>query len=493
MRIREALGAGTRQLISQILSESLLIGIVGGLVGLAIGTWATELLRSFAPDELSHADSPAVPIWIFAAAITLISGILFGLPACWQLLRPRARLAESGRSVITSRSRLGSMLIACEVALALVVLTGAALLTRSFAALLSEDPGFDARRVLTVPNLPLRAGWDQSARFLANQLTPALRTVPGVQQVAAANSAPFSLGPTEQTRFATRFGLEGRSFDPGKFPVAVIHWVTPEYFAVLGIPLERGRPLDRTDENQSRVVINQTMARRFFPDQDPVGKRIIMGVVDPQQTLYQIVGVVGDVREFGLDQPAEPAFYEISTGPVETLLIKTAAGSPEIATAIRDAIHRADPNIPVAGIQPMEQSVADSLARRRFTLLLLGTFGVIAAFLTAAGIYGLLVHSVNVRIREFGVRSAIGANSRNLTVMILREAAMATLPGIVAGAALFLAFARLMQSLVYRLSPLDPASLAIAAASIILLTFVAAWLPARRAASVDPAHALRTE
>ena len=497
MRIREALGAGTLRLISQVLSESLLIAAIGGGLGLVLGDWATQFLRRMAPDQLSRTDSAEAPVWIFALAISLISGILFGLPACWQLLRPRMRLEAPGRSIIHTgihaRSGLGSILIAGEVGLALLVLTGATLLTRSFAAILSEDPGFDARRVLTVPNLPLRADWDQSARFLANQLTPALRAIPGVQQVAAANSAPFSLGPTEQTRFATRFGLEGRSFDSGKFPVAVIHWVTSDYFSVLGIPLERGRALDRTDENQSRVVINQTMARRFFPDQDPVGKRVIMGVVDPQQTLYQIVGVVGDVREFGLDQPAEPAFYEISTGPVETLLIKTAAGSPEIAAAIRDAIRRADPNIPVAKIEPMEQSVADTLARRRFTLLLLTIFAGIAAFLTAAGIYGLLANSVNARVRELGVRAAVGANSRNLTAMILREAAIATLPGIVAGAALFLAFARLMQSLIYRISPFDPASLAIAAASLILLTFVAAWLPARRAASVDPAHALRTE
>ena len=252
---------------------------------------------------------------------------------------------------------------------------------------------------------------------------PALRGVPGVEDVAAVNSAPMSLGPTEHSRFATRFGIEGRTFDPGSYPVAQTRWITPEYFRVLGIPLKRGRLLTENDRGESRILVNETLARRYFPDQDAVGKRLALGVMDPKQAFNEIVGVVGDVRDLGLDQEVEPTLYDVSTGPSMTLLVKTAANPAQFATAIRDAIHQVDPEIPVLKVQPLEQNVADSIARRRFVLMLLAIFGSIAAFLTGAGVYGLLAHSVSARVREFGVRSAVGATSGELVAMILREAA----------------------------------------------------------------------
>ena len=495
MAIREALGARPRHLARQYLSESLLVAAIGGAAGMAVAAWASQLARKLAGSQVPRLDWTAFegPVWLFAIGITLIAGVLFGLPACWQVMRPRTGLAAGGRSITRAQSRLSAVLMAGEVAMALLVLSGAALLTRNFAALLGEDPGFQARQVWAIPNLPLRSDWVKSANFLTAQLGPALRSVPGVVDVAAVNSAPMSLGATEHSRFATRFGLEGRTFDRGSYPVAQNRWITPEYFRTLGIPLKSGRWLSEDDRGKPRILVNETLARRFFPNQEAVGKRIVLGVMDPKQEFDEIVGVVGDVRDLGLDQEVEPTLYGVATGPVMTLLVKMAAGSNQSARDLREAIYRVDPEIPVTTIQPLEQNLADSLAKRRFALILLAVFGAMAAFLTAGGIYGLLTQSVNARVREFGVRAAVGAAPGELVSMILREAIALTLPGLMIGALLSLSFARVMKSLVYQLSPADPLSIASAGLLLVLLTFFSAWLPARRAAAVDPAIALRAE
>ena len=495
MAIREALGARPGHLIRQLLAESLLVAAIGGALGVAVAAWAGELARKIATNQIPRIEWTALdaPVWLFAVAISLIAGVLFGLPACWWVMRSRTALAGTGRSIAGGRSRFSAMLMAGEVAMALLVLWAAVLLTRNFAALLKEDPGFQAMQVWAIPNLPLRNGWDKSEEFLVTRLMPALRSVPGVVDVAAVNSAPMSLGSTEHSRFATRFGVEGRTFDSGSYPVAQNRWMTPEYFRVLGISLKSGRWLSESDSGKPRILVNETLARRFFPNQDAIGRRLILGVMDLKQTLNEIVGVVGDVRDLGLDQRVEATMYGIGVSPVMTLLVKMAPGSNQSAASLRDAISRVDPEIPVTKVQPLEQNVSDSLARRRFALILLTVFGGLAAFLTAGGIYGLLTQSVNARIREFGVRAAIGAAPGELVSMILREAAALTLPGLIVGALLSLSFTRVMKSLVYQLSPADPVSIASAGAFLILLMFFSAWLPARRAAAVDPAMALRAE
>jgi predicted permease len=478
MAIREALGAGSARMIRQVLGESLLLASAGGVVGVALALSVRRLLPS----------EPAAwqaPVWLYAIAISLVAGVLFGLPACWHVLRERNRLTAFTRSVVRGRSRIGFVLLAGEVAMAFLVLAGAALLARNFAALLAEAPGFQAERVLEIPNLPLRGEWDKS-------LLPVLRRIPGVQDVAAINSAPMSLGPSEHTRYATRFSIQGRVFDKGSFPVTQMRLATPNYFRVLGIPLRSGRWLTDSEADQDRIVINETLARRFFANQNPVGQRLIFGVMDPKQSSSEIAGVVGDVRDLGLDQEVEPTFYAISSGSAMTLLIKTEADPIRFAPAVREAIQAFDSEIPISKIQPLSQNLADSLARRRFALLLLGIFGALAALLTAAGIYGLLAYSVNARVREFGVRGAVGATRGDLVAMILREAAMLMAPGLAGGLILALAFSSVMKSFVYQLSPLDPLSLAAAAGFLVLLTMLSAWIPGRRAAAVDLAAALRS-
>jgi predicted permease len=479
MAIREALGARSGHLIRQVLAESLVLAAAGGAVGVVLAVCARQLL----PTESTAWQAP---VWLFAIAISIAAGVLFGLPACWQVLRERRRLTASTRSVVRGRSRLGFLLLAGEVAMAFLVLAGAALLARNFAALLNEPPGFQAERVLEIPNLRLHGDWDKT-------LLPVLRRISGVQDVAAVNSAPMSLLATEHTRFATRFGIEGRTFESGSFPVAQYRWITPDYFRVLQIPLRRGRWLTDSEADQNRMLVNETLARRFFGDRDPVGQHLIMGVMDPKQSSIEIAGVVGDVRDLGLDQEVEPTLYGISTGSVMTLLLKTTANPIQFAPAVREAVQAMDPELPISKIQPLSQNVADSLARRRFALTLLGIFGALAALLTAAGLYGLLAYSVNARVREFGVRAAVGASRRDLVSMILREAAILMAPGLAIGLILALAFSSLMKSFVYQLSPFDPLSLASAAGFLVLLTMVSALIPARRAAGVDLANALRAD
>ncbi|HXK06221.1 MAG TPA: ABC transporter permease [Verrucomicrobiae bacterium] len=494
MAIRQALGAGAWDLVRQLMAESLLVAAIGGAAGVILAAWAGQLARTLANGQIPRMEESGIagPVWLFAAGVSLVTGVLFGLPACWQVTRGRSEMAAAGRSIVRGRSWLSPALMAGEVALALVVLSGAALLTRNFAALLSENPGFDARQVWTIPNLPLRADFNKSGAFFTDRLAPALRAVPGVEDVAAVNAAPMSLGPAEHSRFATRFGIEGRTFEAGSYPVTQNRWLTPQYFQAMGIPLKHGRWLNDADGNQPVILVNETLARRFFPNQDAAGKRLVMGVMDPKQQAIEIVGVVGDVREFGLDREVEPAIYGVGVGPVMTVVVKMAGGS-SAAGALREAVHAADPEIPVKQVQPLQQNVADSLARRRFALVLIAVFGGIAAFLTACGIYGLFTQSVNARVREFGVRAAVGAKPGELVGMILREAVVLIAPGLAAGAVLSLAFARLMKSMVSLVSPADPLSVSSAAVLLVALTFVSAWLPAMRAAAVDPAAALRSD
>ena len=488
LAIRTPLGASARHLIAHILNESLLLAGLGGASGLAISFWTSRLLRTLAQNQIPRIESTGfpAPVWLFALAISLFCALLFGLPACFRVLRDRR---AAGRSVIRSGSRFTQVLLTGEVALAFVALTAAALLLRSFVGLLGENPGFDARGVVAVDiSLPLSP--DKAAPIFRTQMLPALRALPGVDQAAAANAAPMSLLPTEHSRWATRFGIEGHTFPSGQYPVAQIRFVSPEYFSLLAIPLKRGRWLNATDQGKPRCLINETLARRFFPGQDAVGRHLILGVMDPRQGAVEIAGVVGDVREFGLDEEAAPAFYTIDGGP-GTVLLKTTRDAGHLDREIRQTVHAINADAVVRPPRNLRQNVAHSLARRRFALILMAIFAGLAAVLTVAGLYGLLAYSVSTRFREFGLRAAMGAAPRAMVSMILRETFWLVLPGVLAGIALSLTLARTMRSLIYALSPADPLSLTAAALLLIVLAALSAWLPARRAAAADPATALR--
>ena len=496
MAIRASLGAGRARLVRLVFTESLLLALIGGACGALLAFAASGVLARMAQGRIPRMEEldGAGHAPLFVLALSLLCAMLFALPACAQVLRVETH-PVAGRSMSKSRSPLGSILIAAEVAMAFVVLMGAALLVRSFAGLLSEDSGFRAKGVLAV-EVPLpssRYDGQKTAQFLNSQLLPVVRALPGVEAVAAANCAPMTLGPTEHTRYASRFGIEGRTFEPGRYPVAQLRWVTPDYFRVLQIPLRRGRWLTEADRDQPHYLINETLARRFFPHADPTAHRLIMGVMDPHQSLIDIAGVVGDVRDMGLDEAAPPILYVIGNSPYMTLLVRTSGEPMQLAAAIREAVHRADPEVAVMKAAPVAQYVSDSLARRRFALMLLAAFAGLAALLTAAGIYGLLSYSVSGRVREFGIRAALGATPANLRRLVVREGAAVTIPGLAAGLAISLAGARLVNGMLYRLSPLDPVSLAAVGAVLLTITVLALWLPARRAAALDPGAALRVE
>ena len=494
--IRVALGAGRGPLMRMVLTESLLLALAGGLSGAVLAVAANGVLQRMAQGRIPRLESLSFAghAPLFVVVLSILCGILFALPACAQAWHTEA-MPAAGRSMSRPRSTLGSVLIAAEVAMAFVVLAGALLLVRSFARLLSEDPGFHAGGVLAV-NVPLpssRYDGQKTDEFLNTRLLPAVRALPGVADVAAVNCAPMSLSPTEHTRFASRFGIRGRTFDPGHYPVAQLRWITPEYFRVLGIPLKRGRWLTESDLNQPRYLINESLAQRFFPHQDPTAHRLLMGVMDPHQSQVEIAGVVADVRDMGLDEPPAPTLYLIGSSPYMTLLVKTAGDPMRLAGPLRNVVHGADPEVAVRSVAPVAQYVADSLAARRFALTLLAAFGALAALLTAAGIYGLLAYSVSGRAREFGIRAALGATPANLLRMIVREGAVVAVPGLAAGVVIALACARLMKSVVYRLSPMDPLSLAAAGVLLAVITMLSVWLPARRAARVEAGVALRAE
>lgn len=349
--------------------------------------------------------------------------------------------------------------MACGVAIAFVVLSGAALLFRSFAALLSEDPGFKMKGLLAVevPMSSSRYNWYGTAKFFNERLKPALQSLPGVEAVATANCAPLSLGSAEHSRYATRFGVEGRTFKAGRYPVALIRCVSPDYFRVLGITLKWGRWLTEGDRDKARYLINETLARRFFP-------------------LVAIAGVVGDIREMGLDVEIAPT------------------GDPrQLVAPVRNAIRRADPEIAVPRAELLSQYEAASLARRRCALTLVASFGMLAAILTAAGIYGLLAYSVSGRTREFGIRSALGATRGHVIRLTLREAELVIIPGLAVGLAASLAFGGVIRSLLYRLSPMDPVSLVCVAVFLCGVSLLSVWVPAKRAAGVQPGSALQAE
>ena len=490
LAIRSSLGAGCGQLVKLVLTESLLLGLMGGAVGTVLAAWSSRTIETFAQGQIPRMQATVfqAPVWMFAIAVSLVCGLLFGLPACWQVWS-----VGSIRRGFSRTSQFGPVLIAGEIALAFLVLTGAALLLRSFVGLLNENPGYRTKNILAI-EVPLpssRYNWDRASVLLDTQLLSAIRALPGVEAVAAANCAPMSLSPSEHSRYATRFGIEGRTFEPGKYPVAQSRWVTPDYFHVLSIPLKRGQWLEQRDRGKPRYLINEALARQYFPNEDPTARRLLMGVVDPHPAPIEIAGVVGDVRELGLDEIPPPTLYMISTSPVMTLLVRTSTDPSRLAGAISETIHRADPEIAVRQVRTLDRILADSLAQRRFALLLLATFALLALLLTAAGIYGLLSYSISRRTRELGIRAAVGASPAGLMRLVLREAAVVTTSGLAAGLLLSVAFTRVMKTIVYQLSTLDPWSYLSAGLLLFAIAFLSTWLPATRAANVDPAAAIR--
>ncbi len=496
--IRTTLGASRRRIIQQLLTESILLGVLGGVLGLLLAYWGTDLLISISPADMPRVSEITIDRRVlgFTFAISLLTGVIFGLLPAFQALRVNVNesLKVEGRGSIgsSSRSRARSILIVTEVALALVLLVGAGLLIKSFKRLQDVDPGFKADQVLTMQLSLPRAKYskpEQQTAFV-QQVLERIKAVPGVGSVSTVVGPPLS--GINASRY---FQIEGRPPQPvGEGFNTHYNLASPEYFHTLSIPMLAGRDFSRQDVigTPEVVIINQAMARRFWPNQDPLGQRLRISE-EPWRT---VVGIVGDVRHNGLDEEPKPEmFYPIMQTPLPfmTLMVRSTTDEKSLVASIQREIRAVDADQPVFSVKTMEQLVDESVSSRRLNMILLTTFAVVALTLAALGIYGVMAYSVGQRTHEIGVRMALGAQPGDVLRMIVGQGMILTFIGVGIGLIAAIALTRLMASLLYGVTATDPWTFAGVALVLSLVALLASFIPARRATKVDPMVALRYE
>ena len=498
--IRSALGASPGRLVRQLLAESLLLGVLGGVAGLLLGAWLLQGLLALLPAEVrlvAHVGlNPAV--LAFTAAVSLASAILFGLVPALQQARPSLvpALKEGGqtRGASHARRRLKAALVVSEIALALVLTAGTGLLLRSFWRLANVDPGFRPQGVLTVPvGLPDRTypTAERQAAFIREAVARASR-LPGVESAAAMSATPLGGGGS-----ATRFRVLDRPVPPrGEEPSTNVRIVTPGLFRTLAIPLLAGRDFDERDVagRPAVVVVSRGLAREFWPDKNPLGQRVSLSW--DGWTEAEVVGVVGDVRFNTLDRDMPRVMYWPQAqlaNAFMALLVRTSGPPLSLVPAMRQELAALDRDLPPGRFRTLDEVAAGSLDQPRFLLRLLAAFALVALALAAVGVYGVMSYTVGERIPEVGVRLAIGASPADIVRLILGEGLALGAAGIAIGLVLTAAGAGALGTLLYEVPPRDPVSLGAVAALLLLATLAAAWLPARRAARTDPLKALRAE
>jgi putative ABC transport system permease protein len=499
LAVRAALGANRGRLVRQLLAESAVLSIAGGLVGLVLAWWALGFLRTVAAERLPIQRLDLVRIdgmvLAFTAAASLVSALIFGVvpaltAAGGSLTGSLKDGGRSGSGARGNRTRAGFVVV--EIALALVLLVGAGLLLRSFARLLNVDPGFDPSRTITMRiTLPgARYGDGKSAQFF-DRFFDRVDSLPGVQASGAVSFLPMSgLGS------ATSMEIIGKPKPvKGQEPVADVRLMSHAYLKAMGIPLVRGRLFNEHDPSDAkgRVVINQTMAQRYWPGEDPIGQHILLSW-DGQED--EIVGIVGDVKHTGLDATVRAmTYWPYARNPYSTMTIaiRTAGDPGQLAKAVTGLVRDMDPALAVAGIKTMEDVVSSSVAQRRFTMLLLTIFAGAALLLAAVGIYGVIAYSVTQRTREIGIRMALGAQQRDVLTMVVKQAVILAGVGIIAGAAGAFAVTRLMEGLLFQVKPADPVTFLAVSVLLGTVAVLASYIPGRRATKVDPVIALRAE
>jgi len=500
MAIRAALGAGRPRVIRQLLTESLLLATSAGALALLLAVWGVDLLRTILPDNLPGADEVGVDhrVFGFTLVVSLGAGILFGLIPALQASRTdiNETLKEGGRSSGGGgHNRFRGLLVVAEIALALALLVGAGLMLRSFVRLMSVDPGLDPQNVLTMDIRLLRSKYPppQQAAFF-RQLLERLRALPGVQSVGAVYPLPLS-GAEE----GMGFGIEGRPpLPPGERRNAGPRWVSPDYFKALKIQLLKGRVFTEGDGSDTPpvLVINEAMARQYWPNEDPIGSRVSFNSRDNQPIWREIVGVVKDVRHTALDKEPRPQMYFPFTqfpSAFMTLVARTDGDPLGLVAAVRGEVQAIDRDQPISNIHTMEELVAGSVSQRRFNLLLLGVFAGVALLLAAVGIYGVMSHSVEQRRHEIGVRMALGAQTRDVQLLIIRRGMALALLGVALGLFASFALTRALKSLLFGVSATDPLTFGVIALLLTAVALLACYIPARRATKVDPLTALRHE
>lgn len=502
--VRLALGAPRQRLVRQLLTESVLLALLGGGLGALLAIEGVKALVALLPASFPRAAEIHVNgvVFAFTFVISLATGILFGLAPALQASRsdPRNGLHEGGRSATGSgrQQRLRSALVVGEVSLACLLLIGAGLMLRSFLNQLQQNPGFKSDHVLTasiqLPHATYKSGADIT-RFY-ERLMSGLGSIPGVQNAGASSDLPWT-GYDDNTSF----NIEGKQPPPHEEFHARYHYATPDYFRALGIPLIGGRFFSQSDNADSPnvILINQTTATRYWPGENAVGKRITFTDKPTAKDWYTIAGVVGDVKDKPNSPGAAPAFWWCLPQvagygfPDLELAVHSSSDPKWLADAVRSQVRQIDPALAVAEIQVMDKITDQGIATPRFAFFLVGLFAGLAIILAAIGTYGVISYSVHQRIPEFGLRLALGAPPRQLLRMVLGQAALLAITGTVAGIAVALALGRVLQSLIYRVSATDPATIAAVALMVVAIALTACYLPARRAMKADPISALRAE
>jgi len=504
--VRSALGAGRLRLVRQLLTESVILAVIGGGCGLLIAIWGLDWLISLEPEgipRLSDVRIDTTVIW-FTMALSFATGLLFGIvPAFHATSASLSRtLKQAGRGPLTTRggARMRGALVIGEMALAVMLLAGAGLLIRSFVKLASVDPGFHAAQALTfelsLPDVRYEKEAQQITFF--DQLLPRLQTIPGVKTVAAVQALPLS-----GSSFVISFEVGGRPpVPPSQQPAMQIRVATPGYFQTLGIPLTRGRLFTDDDRSGSSpvVLITETAARQYFPNEDPIGKSIKLGWGHGPGTPRaggEVVGIVGDVRDAGLDEAEPPQLYlPYRQWPVQgmAIVLQTSVPPVSVADAAKRAVYATDSNMPVANVRTLDQIVARSISQPRFYTVLLGLFAGVALLLAAIGIFGVLSYAVVQRTREIGIRMALGAQTRSVLGLIVRQAMLLAAVGVSIGIMLAWWLSQsLVSAMLFSTSPHDVSTYVVVAALLGAVALLASYIPARRAARVDPIVALRAE
>lgn len=503
MAVRVALGASRGRLVRQLLTESLLLSIAGGILGLWVAHVATDVLVGALPESLRlsrpYLNNLSVDARVLAylGGVALLTGAIFGLFPALYASRPTLGALISGDRRTTggaARTRLRSLLVTFEIALTVVLLVGAGLLTRSLTSLLRVDPGFDPARTVVL-RVALASTYPEafSQQRFFETLIERTRAIPGVEVVGAVSQLPLNGGGTNT------FRVQGQPEpDPARRPEAVSRGVAGDYFRALGIPLLDGRDFDARDDSTAApvVMVSQSIAHRFFPGRSAVGEQLVFDAYG--NTAWTIIGVVGDVKTTRLDEPAPPTIYYSHLQSAEnrmTLAVRSVNDPTALAATVRTIVRSIDPQLPVYAVRTLEREVSDSPAvySRRYPLVLLGAFAATALILSIVGIAGVISYSVAQRTREIGIRVALGAARHAILRMVVSEGGKLALAGLVIGVSAALMVTQLLETMLYGVGTTDPLTYGAIAALILLVAGAASYLPARRATRVDPATVLRSD